>query len=332
MWEPSYDLDHEQQLFTWPRYQDGKFSHGGSGESMLDLTEEELRALQIVVLRTDVRKEQFGAVHQFNWKKVGLSRANFKRELLSADRMPTPRAAAAFEYLMQTYHVWSPEDTERRRKKTKEGMPLSLEDIESYYARLHREHRRRLDAHESLNISSYDLFANMKYRGIECAMFPHLYPQSHFTDTGRLELYQDMSEDDTNRVVSIGSSWTRKVLSSVRAYGEQRDLAFFLYEREQASKFFAAQHMAKRMGITADVLTRDSQASTGYWEIVQDALADLVRIMLLRCYDQQHCPQLYHHCRKLRGQVWLCAFPNFFCTIALEWRQQRARVTPGSPL
>ena len=66
MWEPSYDLDHEQQLFTWPRYQDGKFSHGGSGESMLDLTEEEWRALQIVVLRTDVRKEQFGAVHQFN--------------------------------------------------------------------------------------------------------------------------------------------------------------------------------------------------------------------------------------------------------------------------
>ena len=126
VWEPSYDLDHEQQLFTWPRYQNGKFSHGGSGESMLDLTEEELRALQIVVLRTDVRKEQFGAVHQFNWKKVGLSRAYLKSELVSAANMPTPRAAAAFEYLMQTYHVWSPEDTERRRKKTKEGMPSSI--------------------------------------------------------------------------------------------------------------------------------------------------------------------------------------------------------------
>jgi len=66
VWEPTVDIDHEQQLYTWPRYQGGKFSHGGSGESMLDLTEEEWRALQIVVLRTDVRKEQYGAVHQFN--------------------------------------------------------------------------------------------------------------------------------------------------------------------------------------------------------------------------------------------------------------------------
>ena len=79
--------------------------------------------------------------------------------------------------------------------------------------------------------------------------------------------------------------------------------------------------MAKRMGITADVLTRDSQASAGYWEIVQDAVADLVRIMLLQCYDEQQYPQLYRHCRNLRGEVWLCAFPNFFCTVApAEWR------------
>ena len=79
--------------------------------------------------------------------------------------------------------------------------------------------------------------------------------------------------------------------------------------------------MSQRMGITTDVLTRDSQASSGYWEIVQDALADLVRIMLLRCYDKEQCPMLYDHCRNLRGQVWLCAFPNFFLTIApAEWR------------
>ena len=77
----------------------------GAGVSMLDLTQDECSALQIVVLRTDVRKEQYGAAHQFNWKKVGLSRAYFKSELVSAARMPTPRAAAAFEYLMQTYYV-----------------------------------------------------------------------------------------------------------------------------------------------------------------------------------------------------------------------------------
>ena len=83
-----------------------------------------------------------------------------------------------------------------------------------------------------------------------------------------------------------------------------------------ASRFFAAQHKGKRTGITADDATRDSQASTGYWGIVQDALADLVRIMRLRCYDEEQYPMLYKHCRNLWGEVWLCAFPNLFLTIA----------------
>ena len=139
-----------------------------------------------------------------------------------------------------------------------------------------------------LNISSYDLFT--QHRGIECAMFPHLYPTTEFTDTGILEHYQDESGDTSNRVCSIGLSWTRKVLSSVRAYGEQRDLSFFLYEKQLASKFFNAQVRAKRMGLTADVLMRDSQSSSGYLDVVQDALADLVRIMLGRCYDQKKNP------------------------------------------
>ena len=119
---------------------------------------------------------------------------------------------------------------------------------------------------------------------------------------------------------SIGQSWTRKVLSSVRVYAEQRDLAFFLYEKQQANRFFSAQVRASHMGVTADVMARDSQASTGYWEIVRDALADLVRIMLDRCYDEKGHKALYDHVRGLRGEVWLCAFPNLFLKIApAEW-------------
>ena len=76
------------------------------------------------------------------------------------------------------------------------------------------------------------------------------------------------------------------------------------------------------MGLTADVLTRTNQSTETFWEDVQNALADVVRVMLTRCYDQEHFPTLYNHCRDLRGEVWLCAFPNFFCTItAAEWRQ-----------
>ena len=142
----------------------------------------------------------------------------------------------------------------------------------------------------SLNLSSHDLF--IVQSGIERAMYPHLYPTTDFTDTGIQEHYQHTYSDNGNRVLSIGLSWTRKVTSSVRVYAGQRDLAFFLYEKHLAMKYFGAQARAKRMGVTGDVMARDSQASSGYWEIVQDALADLVRIMLVRCYDQENFPTL----------------------------------------
>ena len=84
------------------------------------------------------------------------------------------------------------------------------------------------------------------------------------------------------------------------------------------------QHLQLSLGVTGDVMTRDSQASAGYWEIVQDALGDLVRIMLMRCYDEVNHPVLYNACQDLRGQVWLCAFPNLFLTIApAEWKFAR---------
>ena len=112
-----------------------------------------------------------------------------------------------------------------------------------------------------------------------------------------------------------------QALSSVRLYAEHRDLAFFLYEKQMADKFHKAHVRAKRMGVTADVMSRDSQASTGYWDIVQDACADLVRIMLVRCFDQENYPELCHQARSLRGQPWLTAFPNLFITIApAEWK------------
>ena len=155
-------------------------------------------------------------------------------------------------------------------------------------------------------------------------MFSHLCPTADFTDTGIQEHDQDTYSDISNRALSIGYSWTRKVLSSVRVYAEQRDLAFFLHEKHLAMKYFSAHTRAQRMGFTGDVMARSSQTSTGYWEIVQDSLADLVRIMLVRCYDEENHKQLYDHVRGLRGQVWLCAYPNLFITIApAEWKFHR---------
>ena len=282
-----------RECVTWPRYRGGEFLlEDGPGESMLELTQEEQRALQVVCLRTQVKQEKYGAAHQVNWKKVGLSRAYYQKERVCEASMPTDRCRAALRFLLAN---------------------------NAFYRVFHREQQRRLDAKSSLNISSYDLF--IVQSGIECAMYPHLYPTTDFTDTGIQEHYQHTYSDNSNRVLSIGYSWTRKVLSSVRVYAEQRDLSFFLYEKHLAMKYFSAHTRAQRMGLTGDVLARSSQVSSGYWEIIQDSLADLVRIMLERCYDQEGHKDLYDHVRGLRGQVWLCAYPNLFITIApAEWK------------
>ena len=284
-----------KEVITWPRYEGGAFRLGAQGESLLDLTKDEADALSIILLTTQVRQEKYGAAHQFNWKKTGITRAQFSSRAVTAVNMPTARATAAYQYLMQ-HNAW--------------------------YKGFVQMQAERLSQGASLYISSYDLFIN--FRGVEAAICPVLYPSTEFTDTGILQHHMEQYGDSTNRVMSIGTSWTRKVLSSVRAYGEQRDLAFFLYEKHLANKFFAAHVRAQKMGITADVLTRDSQTSSGYWDIVQDSLADLVRIMLQRCYDEEGHKQLYDHVRGLRGNFWLCAYPNVFITIApAEWKFPR---------
>jgi hypothetical protein len=277
---------------------------------MLQLTEEEHRALSIIVLRTDTKAERYGASHHLNWKKVGLMRAYYKKDPVDERRMPTPHAAAALRSL-NSYET-----------KFVRGDKMIVYMNRYYYEAL-TEQKTRIQAKISLNISSYDLF--IVKNGIECAMYPHLYPTTDFTDTGIVEKYKDKTQDTTNRVISIGMSWTRKALSDGRAYGEHRGLAFFLYEKHLAHKYFAAHTRSKRMGVAADVMARGSQTSTGYWEIVQDALADFVRIMPERCYDEKNYPQLYEHVRNLRGEAWLCAFPNAFITIApAEWKFPRS--------
>jgi hypothetical protein len=291
---------------SFPRYHNGKFSDCHcSGESILELTTEEQSALQIVCLRTNVKAEKYGGANQLNWKKVGLSRAYFKNVLVTEAGMPTPRAAAAFVYLLEN---------------------------NEFYKAFAAEQKRRIGGGESLNLSSFSLFIQAEYAGIECAMFPHLYPKTAFTDTGIMKYRNETDENDTtNRIVSIARSWTRKCLSSVRVYAEQRDLTFFLYEKWMALKFYWAHVRAQKLGITADILMRDSQASSGYWEGIQDALADLVRIQLDRCFDEEGHPDLHRHCRDLRGRVWMVAFPNVSRgSRGASWPQPQPQSQPQS--
>ena len=118
-----------------------------------------------------------GAAHQFNWKKIGLSRAYFKQTLVCEENMPTAKAKAAFRY---------------------------IRDNSRFYANFLKHQQNVLTTAGASNISSYDLF--IMHHGIECAMYPHLYPQACFSDTGIMQHYLEETDDHTNRVVSIGST------------------------------------------------------------------------------------------------------------------------------
>ncbi len=188
------------ECITWPRYDAGAYSLSNvHGESMLELTLKEQQSLQIVCLRCSVEKQlQTGS--SFNWKKVALSRAYYRHNRLNAKDM-TPKVAAAFKFLLEN---------------------------NVYYKYFLDKHNAFLEAKSILTLSTFSLF--ITENGIECAIRPYLYPTTDFTDTGILGNYRTASADYTQRVVSTGLSWTRNVLSSVRAYGEDRDLTFFMYE------------------------------------------------------------------------------------------------------
>ena len=81
--------------------------------------------------------------------------------------------------------------------------------------------------------------------------------------------------------VTCVAKWPRH-----RAHAEHCDLAYWMYEKWMAMQRFHAQVRAQRMGVTADVMTRDSQVSSGHWERLRDCLAGLARIQMDRCFAE----------------------------------------------
>ena len=115
--------------------------------------------------------------------KVGLSTAYFKRTAVTELNMPTPRAKAAFRYLLAN---------------------------NKYYKKYWEMQKELLENDRILTISSFDLSIN--HTGIECAMFPVLYPETAFTDTGILQTYRDESGD---RTVRTAVSYTHLTLPTI---------------------------------------------------------------------------------------------------------------------
>ena len=87
--------------------------------------------------------------------------------------------------------------------KKKEGIAYT----NRYYYEALTEQKTRIQAKTSLSIPSYYLF--IVKDGIECAMYPHLYPTTDLTDTGIVENYKDKTQDGTNRVLGADGALGR---------------------------------------------------------------------------------------------------------------------------
>ena len=127
--------------------------------------------------------------------------------------------------------------------------------------------------------------------------------------------------DDKARAPPIQDSFIRKALGPCRVYAECHELVFFMYERFITQKFFSAHVRAKHYGVTADIMVRTTSLSTGFWEIVQDSLADLVRVMSQK--ELLARQSLVSDAEAVR-QGEMAGFPNLFITIApAEWKFPR---------
>ena len=126
------------------------------------------------------------------------------------DREMTPRARAAYEWLMEnnaTYARW--------QRKHQEAILKGLHAVHGYV------------------FQTWNLLLHSP--GIEVAAFPLLYPQPSFGDTDVRERLMELSWISENAKPSIGFSYMKKVTSPCMSYAQEAT-TFDLDTRHPAGK------------------------------------------------------------------------------------------------
>ena len=223
----------------------------GTGDivSLTDITKEEAESIRPFLLFVTKQKER-GSVSRgpsYNWKKTKVCRVNLKREDLDTCGAMTPRARAAYDWLM--VHNLT-------------------------YRRYVMQHKRELEVpaeRREMFIATYRLL--IQSRGIEVALFPVLYPWAVYSDSDVIIWSKERQLLKKSQLPSMKTSFLRKVHSRCRVYGDAEavpDLAFLLYDMATAQRISASIAVAERKGITPDVVADNSSTSESYWRHEQD--------------------------------------------------------------
>ena len=231
-------------------YADYVEQHGtGDIVSLVDITKQEAESIRPFLLFVTKHKER-GSVSRgptYNWKKTKVCRVNLKCEDLDTCGAMTPRARAAYDWLMVHNRT---------------------------YRRYVMQHKRELEVpaeRREMFIATYRLL--IQSRGIEVALFPVLYPWEVYSDSDVSIWSKDRQLLKKSQLPSMKTSFLRKVHSRCRAYGDAEavsDLAFLLYDMATAQRISASIAVAERKGITPDVVADNSSTSESYWRHEQD--------------------------------------------------------------
>ena len=168
---------------------------------------------------------------------------------------------------------------------------------------------------QSRQISTFILLLKMK--GVECAVWPWLFPVPRLCDTA---LRESEAGAEFSRP-SLRHSFCLKVRSSVSAYVHEAKWVFFLYDVVRARSFYQHCLIAKIKKIDVACTVRNEAMSEQYWRKEQDLCADMVRVMLERSHRRvAGYEAVYEHCVAGLEKESL-AFPNCFITLSFaEWK------------
>ncbi len=200
------------QALDWPRYdsaQDAYILDGdASWPSLLELSKEEASSLCPLRIFCDVKMQrgQSGRAAIANPKKRSVMRAQWNAISVEAS-LKTPMARAAFAYLVKHNEACA-HYVQEQKCLIAEGFP---------YGR---------------SISTYGLL--MRMPGVEAAAKPLLYPHSAYLDTDLRDRLRALGLSGEKQHLSMNQRYLRKLLSRCRAYSEDFELAFLLYDISKA--------------------------------------------------------------------------------------------------
>ena len=288
---PVYDPD--QQCFVEAVADDQRMS-------MLDLSVEEARALQIVDLFITKRQE-YGKKSKApvgNWKKLSLIRCRWR--LVDVEQsLTTPVGRAAFRWYRDHHPVYA-KYLDRHRQWLRDRVGVVGDG----------------EGRQSVWFTTMRLL--LEEEGIEVAARPILYPHHSFGDTDMKQRLRGVHLDE-GQVTNMKQSFLRKCQSPCVAYMSDAELIFLIHDVAMARSIVATIRQAVKKNLSPEILAQNRQTSSGYWRLEQCYGADIIRQMRLAREDPEKFPKLHAHCHA-GGQERRVDFPNVFITIAPgEW-------------